>query len=201
MILLLLFFSWHSCNVAGNGEDFIKRVEEIIENENNTLEQKQKLVELETVFAYGEKFRFQDKMVDLNQFYSRGRGEEEIVETTKLSEEDLYVKEVNEEESESPTILMMSHVITYIDTMKYTLTHPSSLKYPPAMTLIVCGSVLCLAGLCGGIGLWYCRRAHTCSGNRDFVQVSVNHEKVQITKGRLQNKPHFGEMPGGVLGS
>ena len=42
-----------------------------IEHENNTFEQKLKLVELESVFAYGEKFRFKDTMVDLTEYYDR----------------------------------------------------------------------------------------------------------------------------------
>ena len=58
MIKLLLWITLLLKNISADGEDFIKRVEEIIENEKNTLEQKQKLVELKTVFAYGEKFRF-----------------------------------------------------------------------------------------------------------------------------------------------
>ena len=36
---------------AADGEEFIRRVEEIIEQGNDTFEQKQKLIELETVFA------------------------------------------------------------------------------------------------------------------------------------------------------
>ena len=117
----------------------------------NTLEQKQKLVELETVFAYGEKFRFQDKMVDLNQYYFRESKENEVVESVKVAEENTFVK-VNEEkveESENATILMMSHVMTYIDTMKYTLQHTSPVKYPTVTTMVVGGMVVCIAGICG----------------------------------------------------
>ena len=177
MIKLLLLISLSMNNISGNGEDFIKRVEEIIENENNTLEQKQKLVELETVFAYGEKFRFQDKMVDLNQYYSRESNEKEIVKSVKVAEEDtiVKVKEEKVDESENPTVLMMSHVITYIDTMKYTLQHTSPVKYPSLLILVVGGILLCVAGVCGGIGLWYCTRGgggHTGSKESELDKVS-----------------------------
>ena len=67
---LFVFLSLLHSQVAADGEEFIRRVEEIIEHGNNTLEQKQKQAELETVFAYGEKFRFRDKMVDLTQYYA-----------------------------------------------------------------------------------------------------------------------------------
>ena len=74
MVKLLVVLSMFLSEVTAYGEEFIRRLEEIIEHENNTLEQTQKLVELETVFAYGEKFRFQDKMVDLSKYYNGGNG-------------------------------------------------------------------------------------------------------------------------------
>ena len=129
----------------------------------NTLEQKQKLVELETVFAYGEKFRFQDRMVDLNQYYFRESKENEVVESVKVAEENTFVK-VNEEkveESENATILMMSHVMTYIDTMKYTLQHKSPVKYPTVTTLVGGGY-----GSVYSRGMWGCSSVVLYQGTR-----------------------------------
>ena len=192
MIKLLLLITLLLKKIFADGEDFIKRVEEIIENENNTLEQKQKLVELETVFAYGEKFRFQDKMVDLNQYYSRESKENEVVESVKVAEENTFV-EVNEEkveESENATILMMSHVMTYIDTMKYTLQHTSPVKYPPVTTLVVGGLVVCIAGVCGGVGLWYCTRRQ--GGNTGSTESEL--DKVSFSSRSLYTFDFFLEL-------
>ena len=124
-------------------------------------------------------FGFQDKMVDLNQYYFRESKENEVVESVKVAEENTFVK-VNEEkveESENATILMMSHVMTYIDTMKYTLQHTSPVKYPTVTTLVVGGMVVCIAGVCGGVALWYCSRGqgmNTGSTESELDKVSFS---------------------------
>ena len=76
MLNTLVFVSLSISRVTADGEEFIRHVEESIEQVKDTFEQKQRLTELENVFAYGDKFGFKDKLVDLNQYY----GEENIEE-------------------------------------------------------------------------------------------------------------------------
>ena len=165
---LFVFLSLLFSQAAADGEEFIRRFEEIIEHGNDTLEQKQKLVELETVFAYGEKFSFQDKMVDLTQYYT-GRDKvkkEEIRLQEKILSEIIFTDEIlsnnekakAEEKPENQDILMVNHVITYIETMKYTIKqktqHESEIE--GNILLILLATMILIGTLGVLLFIYYC---------------------------------------------
>ena len=52
-------------------EDFISHVEETLMAVTDTHSQSETIQELEEVFAYGDKSRFQDNLIDLNKYYKQ----------------------------------------------------------------------------------------------------------------------------------
>ena len=164
---LFVFLSLLHSQVAADGEEFIRRVEEIIEHGNDILEQKQKLVELETVFAYGEKFSFQDKMVDLTQYYAgKDKGkeverlQEKILSEIIFTDENLSNNEnaKAEEKQETQDILMVNHVITYIETMKYTIQQKTQhkIEIENNLLLILLATIILIGSLGVLLVVYYC---------------------------------------------
>ena len=68
MLILLLLATRAS---QGTCEDFITHVEETLITETDTKRQSETIRELEDVYAYGDKSRFQDMFFDLNKYYKQ----------------------------------------------------------------------------------------------------------------------------------
>ena len=61
----------------GQEEGFISHVAKNIQAARDPFFQAEQMAELESVFAFGEKFNFNEKQIDLNKFYGNGKNKED----------------------------------------------------------------------------------------------------------------------------
>merc|ERR1712018_1023575 len=79
----------------GQEEGFISHVAQNIQAARDPFFQAEQMAELESVFAFGEKFNFNEKQIDLNQFY--GNGESKEGEKEKVEEKSELILRKNEQ--------------------------------------------------------------------------------------------------------
>ena len=81
--------------VKGQEEGFISHVAQNIQAARDPFFQAEQMAELESVFAFGEKFNFNEKQIDLNKFY--GNGESKDDEKEKLEDNSETVLRKNDD--------------------------------------------------------------------------------------------------------
>ena len=77
MYSLIIVWVMIASGVGGQEEGFISHVAKNIQAARDPFFQAKQMAELETVFAFGEKFNFNEKQIDLNEFYGNSESEED----------------------------------------------------------------------------------------------------------------------------
>ena len=79
----MLTMLW-TAGVLGQEEGFISHVAQNIQAARDPFLQAQQMAELESVFAFGEKFSFDDKQIDLNEFYGSADSKEDKTDNVDI---------------------------------------------------------------------------------------------------------------------
>jgi len=85
--------------IEGQEEGFISHVAKNIQAARDPFFQAEQMAELESVFAFGEKFNFNEKQIDLNQFYGNGGSREDKKEKPEGKSDSILRKNDDSRES------------------------------------------------------------------------------------------------------